>query len=1090
MNIRVFLFALAFAFLANPIAAPAQTPYVFQNPTISRTQIAFEWGGDIWTVPRSGGRAQRLVTGFGLEGEPHFSPDGSMLAFSGNYDGNVDVYVVPSGGGEPRRLTFHPGADVAVGWTPDGKNVLFRSGRASYADENMLYTVPASGGYPKPLPLAMAEEGAYSPDGSHIAYVPTSQWEPQWQHYRGGQTTPIWIANLADSSIVKIPRRNSNDRFPMWVGNSVYFVSDRDGSYTLYSYDTGSRSVRRLVPNNGGFDVLSASAGGGAIVYTQLGSLHVYDIANGSTHAVPVTIAADMPQLRPHWMNVGDQIQNAAISPSGVRAVFEAHGDIFTVPAEHGDIRNLTQTPSIEDRDPAWSPDGRWIAYFSDRTGEYALHIKDQKGLRPTRDIALPSPSFFYTPVWSPDSKKIAYSDKHGNLWYIDVSAEHPAPVHVAIAPYETFGVAGFNVSWSPDSRWIAYNNQLANFLNAVFVYSLQDRRSTQITDGMSDSRNAAFDKSGKYLYFLASTNTGLSTNGLDMESDQRPTSSNLYAAVLQDTASTPIAPQTADEPVTDEPEASPSPHPSAHPKAAERDVRIDFDGMLQRIVALPVPNANYVGLAAGEPGEVYLLQAPLTSVEPNQPPMTVIKFSVKSRAALPLAQGVSSFALSANGKKMLLQQGPHWLIASTEAPVKDGEGTLDTNGMELWTVPQQEWAQMYHETWRIERDFFYDKHYGGLDIGKAQSVFSRFLPGLGSRDDLTFLTHQMLSYLSTGHMWVGGGTQPEMHHVTTGLLGADYTIDNGRYRFAKIYNGENWNPRLTAPLTQPGAAVHAGEYLLAVNGRALHSTDNVYSAFEETAGKQTSITVGPNASGSDSRTITVIPVASERALRNLAWIENNRREVDRLSGGKLGYVYLPDTEYGGFTDFNRYFFSQVDKQGVILDERFNHGGQIADYIIDVLSRKPMGILVPRDGKRTIDPPLAIYGPKVMLINQYAGSGGDAMPWYFRKANIGPLVGVRTWGGLVGIGGYPALMDGGTVMAPRIAIGGLHGHWEVEGHGVPPDIEVQQDPKLMREGHDPQLETAVETALRMLREHPVPQFAPPPYPNHHEVLPH
>jgi tricorn protease len=466
-----------------------------------------------------------------------------------------------------------------------------------------------------------------------------------------------------------------------------------------------------------------------------------------------------------------------------------------------------------------------------------------------------------------------------------------------------------------------------------------------------------------------------------------------------------------------------------------------------------------------------------------------VVKFDLQSRHAAPIEQGVSNFALSFNGKKMLVQKGPHWYVEGTQAPPKPGEGLLATDDLEVYTVPHAEWAQMYRETWRIERDFFYDKHYGGLNIAQAQRRFAEYLPGLGGRDDLTFLTHQMLSYLATGHMWVEGGTEPQTQHVNVGLLGADYTVANGRYRFAKIYDGENWNPRLHAPLTEPGANVKTGEYLLAVNGRAIRARDNLYHAFEETAGKQTIITVGPDPDGAGARDVTVTPVASEFALRNLAWIENNRREVDRLSGGKLGYVYLPDTEYGGFTNFNRYFFAQVNKQGVILDERFNHGGQVADYIIDMLSRKPMSMLVPRDGKITIDPPLAIYGPKVMIINQFAGSGGDAMPWYFRKAKIGPLVGMRTWGGLVGIGGYPTLMDGGSVMAPRIAIGGLHGKWEVEGEGIPPDIEVWQNPKLLREGHDPQLETAVQTALKMLREHPVPVYKPPAYPNHRLTVP-
>lgn len=1088
MHRTIAFVAAFFALVASPLAARSQTPYLFQNPTLSSTRIAFEWGGDIWTVPRSGGHAQRLVTGFGLEGAPYFSPDGSQIAFSGDYNGNTDVYVVPAAGGEPRRLTYHPGADVAVGWTPDGKKVLFRSGRESYADENMLYTVPAAGGFPKALPLKMAEDGAYSPDGTRLAYVPTARWEPEWQNYRGGQTTPIWIADLSDSSVTKIPRPNSNDRNPMWVGSTVYFLSDRDGGpATLFSYDTRTRAVRRLVRNDGGFDILSANAGPGAIVYAQLGSLHLYDLASGTVHAVPVRIAADMPQVRPQWLKVGNHIQNANISPSGVRAVFEAHGEIFTVPAQHGDIRNLTQTPGVEERDPAWSPDGRWIAYFSDKSNEYALHIKDQKGLHPARVIDLPNPSFFYSPVWSPDSKRIAFADKHGNLWYVDVAREHAVPVHVARAPFEAFGSSAFNAAWSPNSAWIAYNNQLDNYLNAIFVYSLAEHRSTQITDGMSDSRNPAFDRSGKYLYFLASTNTGLTSNGLDMTSNQHPTSSSLYVAVLQDTTSTPVAPETGDEPGA--PEASPSPKPHEKTGSAAHAVKIDFAGLLQRIVSLPVPEANYVDLAAGKPGEIYLLRAPLTTVMPNRPPMTVLRFDVKTRKAEAIAEGVDAFALSANGEKMLLRRHDDWSIVAADRPAKPEEGGLDLAGMETWTVPREEWAQMYRETWRIERDYFYDKHYGGLNLAQIEHRFAEFLPELGSRDDLTFLTHQMLSYLSTGHMWVGGGTQPDMQHVNVGLLGADYRIENGRYRFAKVYDGENWNPQLHAPLTQPGANVHAGQYLLAVNGRPLYASRNIYQAFEETAGKQTTIAVADDSRGTNEREITVTPLASDHALRNLAWIEHNRREVDRLSGGKLGYVYLPDTAYGGFTNFNRYFFSQVDKQGIILDERYNHGGQIADYIIDVLSRKPMSMLVPRDGKITLDPPLAIYGPKVMIINQYAGSGGDAMPWYFRKAHIGPLVGVRTWGGLVGIGGYPQLMDGGTVMAPRIAIGGLRGHWEVEGHGIPPDVEVWQDPRLMREGHDPQLDTAVNTAMRMLREHPLPHYAPPPYPNHHEKIP-
>ena len=1099
--IVAFLAVLAVSSGAERVAAASDPPLLLRDPTVSRTEIAFTYGGDIWIVSRRGGEARRLVTGYHLANLPLFSPDGSQIAFTANYDGNVDVYVVSSNGGDPRRLTFHPGADVAVGWTPDGKRVLFRSSRASYSDPDQLYTVPASGGFPTELPLTMAETGSYSPDGTHLAYVPNFQWEPFWKGYRGGQTTYVLIANLADSSTVAVPRDGSNDNLPMWVGERVYFLSDRDGPITLFAYDTRTRKVEKLIKNDG-FDITSASAGPDAIAYSQFGVLHLYDIASGRSEPVHVTVAADLAAVRPHWEHVGTAIENAAISPNGVRAVFEAHGDILSVPVEQGDIRNLTKTPGIEERDPAWSPDGKWIAYFSDASGEYALHIRDQRGLEPARAISLgPAPSFYYSPVWSPDSKKIAYADKRLNLWYVDL--DHPTPVKVATSPYGGFGTSQFAPDWSPDSRWLAYTDQLDSFLHAVFVYSLETRRAHRVTDGMSDVGSAVFDKNGKYLYFTASTNTALTANGLDMEADGRVTSSSVYAAVLRRDLPSPLSPQTADEETKGAEggtPASPSPSPSASPAAAKPPAAaaaaaaakakfgIDFDGMLQRIVTLPVEEANYVGIAAGKPGELFLFKGPIAQVDPGPPALDVELFDLKSRKAKPILSGANGVAVAADGDHLLYTMARRWFIVSASQPVRPGAGALATQNLEVYVEPRKQWAQMYHETWRIQRDFFYDPHYHGLDIAAAEKRFEPYLAGISSRDDFTFLLREMLSYMSVGHMFVSA-PPPQTAHVSVGLLGADYRIENDRYRFSKIYDGENWNPGVQAPLTQPGTNVKVGEYLLAVNGRNVTAAEDVYSYFEETAGKQTTIRVGPNADGSGARDVVVVPVPSEARLRNLAWIEGNRRKVDELSGGKLAYVYLPDTEFGGFTNFNRYFFSQIGKQGVIIDERFNHGGQIADYIIDLLGRKPMGVVVTREGKTTVDPPLAIYGPKVMVINEFAGSGGDAMPWYFRKAGLGPLVGVRTWGGLVGIGGYPTLMDGGGVTSPRAAIGGLHGQWEVEGHGIAPDVEVWQDPKLVREGHDPQLEAAVHKAMQLLAAHPVPTFRQPPFPDHHPVLP-
>jgi tricorn protease len=1097
------LLAISLFFVACELGrtnAAVAAPLLLQDPTISRTQIAFAYAGDIWTVDRAGGAARRLVTGMDREAEPIFSPDGESVAFSGSYDGIVSVYVVPAAGGEPRRLTSNPRPAVAVGWTPDGKNVLFRSAAESPTDPNMLFTVPVAGGLPKRVPLPMGEQGSFSPDGSHLAYVPNFRWEPFWKGYRGGQTTPVYIADLADSSIVRVPRDNSNDDSPMWLGDAVYFLSDRNGPVTLFRYDTHTQRVERVLANDG-LDITDASAGAGAIVYSQFGSLHVFDPRTRATTPVHVTIAADLPQLRPHWVKVGDHIENASISPTGVRAVFEAHGQILTVPVEHGDIRNVSNLPHTANRDPAWSPDGRSIAYFSDASGEYALTIRDQRGLAAPRSIPL-GPSFYYSPVWSPDSKKIAFSDKHLNLYYVDL--DHPAPVKVATALTEGFGGSSFDVAWSPDSRWIAYANELPNFLHAAFVYELGDRRSRQITDGLSDVRYPVFDANGKYLYFTASTNTALTSQGLDMTSDQHPVSSSVYVAVLRRDQASPVKPETGDEMVKaadagDEPGASPAPSaapagpqkPAAKKPAAPKtpEVTIDFDGILQRIVALPIPDANYVGLFAGKAGELFVAAVPLVQNEDGPAPIEVAKYDGATRKVSPFAGDLSSFALSANGEKALYERADHWFVTDAEKTPQPGEGALDTAGMEVFVDPMADWRQMYHEVWRIERDFFYDPHYHGLDLGAAERRFEPYLDGVGSRDDLNFLFEEMLSYLSVGHMFVRGGAEPPAAKTNVGLLGADYTVENGRYRFARIYGGENWNPELQAPLTQPGSDVKVGDYLIAVNGRHVAAADDLYSFFSETAGKQTIITVGPKPDGSGSHDVTVVPVANEFALRNLNWIEDNRRKVDELSGGRLGYVYLPDTGGAGFTNFNRYYFAQVGKEGVIIDERFNHGGQLADYIVDYLNRKPLSVIQGRDGRQILDPPLAIYGPKVMLINQFAGSGGDALPWYFRKEHVGTLVGVRTWGGLVGIGGYPTLIDGGTVTAPRVAIGGLHGQWEVENHGVAPDIEVFQDPKLVREGHDPQLEAGVKRALELLREHPLPTYEHPPYPDHKPVLP-
>ncbi len=1117
----IVLFAAAFiALAALPQQTMAQsTPLLLRFPTVSKSQIVFNYASDLWIVSRDGGDARRLTSSVGIESLPHFSPDGSQIAFTGELDGNRDVYVISAAGGEPRRLTYHPADEFVAGWTPDGKRILFNSWANSFMHfEDQLYTVSIDGGLPTQLTLPIAEDASYSPDGTHLAYVPHPKWQQAWKRYHGGQTTPIWIADLKDSSIVKIPRENSDDHHPMWVGDTIYFLSDRNGPVSLFAYDTKTRQVTEALHSDG-LDFKTATAGPDAIVIEQFGAIKLYDLNSHQAKNITIHIAADVEAVRPHFAKVDPKrIQNFSVSPTGARAVFEAWGEIFTVPTDKGDIRNLTHSPAVADRDPAWSPDGKSIAYFSDESGEYELAIRDQNGLGAVRHIRLGNPpSFFYTPTWSPDSKKITYSDKRLQLWYVDL--DNPEPRLVDTDYFGGFGPTQLNQTWSPDNKWIAYNRQLANGQHAVFVYSLDQNKAFQVTDGMSDTLYPSFDKNGKYLYFTASTNIALTSAGLDMSSDEHRTSRSVYLAVLSKDEKSPLAPESDEEKAKDEKKSDSdkaadqakekskdkskgdksSPEKDKDKEKDKKDeaavVKIDLDGISQRILSLPIPAKNYVNMLPGKSGILFLLEAPMVVTEDDGPNVsqTIQKFDLSKRKVDKLMDEVNDFTVSFDGEKILYRKGDSWATASTDAAPggatpTPGFGPLKLDGWEVYVEPRAMWKQVYNETWRIERDFFYDPHYHGLDLDKAKKKYASYLDGIASRDELTYLFQECLGELTVGHMFVGGGEAPEPKKIKIGLLGADYSLENGRYRVAKVYDGENWNPGNEAPLTQPGVNVKAGDYILSVNGRDLRDSDNIYSFFEETAGKQVVLKVGANADGNskDSREVTVVPVESEENLRHLAWIEKNRRRVDQATGGRVAYVHVPNTGGGGYTSFNRYFFSQVGRDGAIIDERFNEGGQLADYIINYLQRPMLSKVVTREGHDWSSPSAQIYGPKVMMINEMSGSGGDALPWYFRKSNIGPLVGKKTWGGLVGIGGYPELIDGGHVTAPRAAIYGLNGDWEVENHGIAPDVDVDLEPAAWSQGRDAQLEKAIEVVMQQLKEHPLPEIKRPPYPNYHK----
>jgi tricorn protease len=1125
-------------------SAAAGPPLLAQQPALSATQIVFVFAGDLWSVPRQGGDARRLTTGVGIEADPSFSPDGKWVAFTGQYDGNTDVFVVAADGGVPRRLTWHPDPDIALGWTRDGKRVLFSSNRTSHSRFRQLYLAGLDGGAEEKLPLPMGWEGSFSPDGQRIAYVPMSRAFTAWKRYRGGQTTPIWIASLSNSRVERVPRENSNDFCPMWVDDKVFFLSDRNGVVTLFSYDLKTKKVVPAAANDGiGFK--SASAGPGAIVVEQFGQLLLYDIGSGTLAPVSVNVAGDLSEVRPRFVNVARRLASAHISPTGARALFEARGEILTVPAEKGDTRNLTQTTGVMERDPAWSPDGRWIAYFSDESGEYELHVRDSMGREAARKIRLEDkPSFYSTPTWSPDSRKIAYLDAHLGVWYVDIDQKKPTKVD---KDRYLGGASQRAPVWSPDGKWLAYSKRLKNYLGAIFLYSLADARSTQLTDGMSDARFPTFDKGGKYLYFTASTDSGPSLEP-DIRSISRPISRSVYLVVLSKTEPSPFAPESDEEKVAEkgEPkkegaasrtdEQKPADATLAHDKASESKpaeskpvepklvpVTIDWEKISQRILAMPMPPRRYVGLQTGKAGTLFAVEAPLpapgATPGPGGPALTVHRYDLKLRKADTVASGARFFEVSSNGEKTLTAQADRWTI-QTLRPMSPGPGggppaspggssgpgapsgesagpgggapgthVLATDAIEVRSDPRAEWKQMYHDAWRIQREFFYDPNLHGLDLAAAIKRYEVYLDSVTSRRDLSYLFADMMGEITVGHLGVGGGDLPETKQIQTGLLGCDYKIENGRYRFARIFDGENWNPDLKAPLTQPGVNVQEGDYLLAVNGREVRAADNVHSFFEATSGRHVVLKVGPNADGTGARDVTVIPVPSEARLRNLAWIEDNRRKVDQLTNGRVAYIYMPDTAFGGLTNFTRYFYAQVHKEAAIIDERFNAGGALATDIVEQLKRTMLSLVATRDGEDEVQPQGAIFGPKVMIINELAGSGGDAMPNYFRRAGVGKLIGKRTWGGLVGRAGAPPLMDGGFVTAPSSAVWGPAGEWDAENVGIAPDIEVEHDPELVRQGKDPQLEKAIEVVLAELEKNPAPKPKRPAFPNYHGKRP-
>jgi tricorn protease len=1065
---------------------------LLSRPAVSASHVALVYADDLWVADLDGGNVRRLTTDAAIESAPFFSPDGKTIAFSARHEGNVDVYVVPVTGGSPLRLTWHPGVDIVRGFTPDGKEVLFSSPRQVFTrNYTQLFTVPVTGGMPTQIPIPNGVQASFSPDGERIAYTPIADASSQWKHYRGGSHSRIWIYRRNDHSVEQIPQPEGrcNDLDPQWLGDTIWFRSDRNGEYNLFVYDTKTKEVKQ-VTHHDDFPVLAVGSGGGKLVYEQAGYLFLFDPAGASDRRLTIGVASDLPEARPHYVPGKKFVRNADVSPSGARAVFEIRGEIVTVPAEKGDPHNLTDTPGVHERSPVWSPDGKSIAYFSDEGGENRLHVRSADGKGKAKTYAAEGSGFYDFPAWSPDGKKVAYTDNGQSLYWIDLESEK---VHkVASEPeYKPRRLRSLQPSWSPDSKWLAYSLGNKAAYHVVFVYDLATKKSRAITDGFGDALDPAFDADGKYLYFLASTDAGpvnqwFAMSNADMRAHRVP-----HIVVLHHGEASPLARESDEEQTPAKTKGDGEKPGGAGAKGKEKiapvTVAMDFEGISQRILALPVKPGNYSRLRAGAAGKVYYLEGPVepTGGDEDAAATKLKRFDLGKRKSEDVLTGVTSYFLTARGSKALvLMPNETWAIVpttgtpATKEPGKDGKLKMDA--VEIRVDPRAEWPQIFDEAWRINRDYFYDPHTHGADWQAIRKKYAAFLPHLATRGDLDRVMRWMLSELAVGHSFLFPAPTPdEPKPIPGGLLGADYEIANGRYRFKKVFGGLNWTPDLRAPLTAPGVEAKAGEYLLAVRGVELKPPTEIYSLFENTAGKSIEITIGPDPDGKNSRSVTVEPLADELDLRNRDWIESNLRKVHKATDGRVAYVYVPNTTRPGHEYFKRYFFPQGDKEAIIVDERFNAGGQVADYYIDMLRRPFTSYWATRYGEDIKTPGAAIHGPKLMLIDETAGSGGDLLPWMFRRYKLGPLVGKRTWGGLVGMLGFPELMDGGMVTAPDLAIWTPEEGFVVENEGVPPDVEVEQWPADVIAGKDPQLEKAIALILKELGPKPSPPKRPP-----------
>jgi tricorn protease len=1054
---------------------------LLQYPDVSQTQITFYYGGDLWVVSKQGGTANKLTTAKGEEILPRFSPDGSMIAFSGNYNGNVDIYTVPSEGGMAERVTHQGMFDRMDDWYPDGSKILYTSSMESGKQRfNQFYAVSPKGGMPDKLPLPYGEFGTLSPDGKMIAYTPITTSFRTWKRYRGGMAADIWIFNLQTKASENITNDPANDELPMWYGSTIYFLSDRNAvkRMNIYAYDVNKKQIRQVTDFKE-YDTHFPSIGPNDIVFENGGKLYLLDLASEKYHEVKINVVTDESTLLPHAENVGKLVQSFWPSPDGKRAVIEARGDLFSVPAENGPVLDLTNTSGFAERFPSWSPDGKYIAYWSDKSGEYELYLKDMQKPDDAKKLTSYGPGYRYQIYWSPDSKKMAFIDKAMQIMIYDLDKDKTIKADKEKYYYEG-NLENFSVSWSPDSRWFAYGKDTDNNHSAISMYDTKEEKSHQVTSGYYNDVNPVFDPDGKYLFFLTNRSFNPVYSDLD-NSFVYPNATNIAAVALDKDTLSPMAPKNDivsikkdEEKKKDEGDKK---EDESKKEEKSKETNITIDGFENRIVILPPQAGNYSNLQAVKGKVIYVKVPPAGSQDQKR---SILYYDLDKREEKTVVNDIGNYTLTADGKKLLVSKDQSFFFIDP-APDQKLDKRMPTDQMEMTVVPREEWKQLFTDTWRFERDFFYDPNMHGVDWDAMREHYGRLIDYAVTRWDVNYIIGELISELNSSHTYRGGGDAEEAPSRPVGYLGIDWALDNGAYKIKKIIRGAQWDNEVRSPLDASGVDAEEGDYILAVNGSPIDVAKDPWASFEGLAGKSVELTINSKPSLDGAHTVVVETLKDETRLRNLAWIEANRKYVEEKTDGKIGYIYVPDTGVNGQTELERQFNAQFNKEGLIIDERFNNGGQIPDRFIELLNRKPLAFFAVRDGVNWQWPPVANFGPKVMLINGWSGSGGDAFPDFFRKAGLGPLIGTRTWGGLIGISGAPTLIDGGQITVPTFRQYNPDGTWFLEGHGVDPDIQVVDDPTKLSEGIDPQLEKGVETVNELLKKIPPVHPEQPPY---------